>query len=173
MDINNILNTPLFGISISIVAFFLGDALFRALKIDRLTPTLTRSFLIIIFLTVFNINIETFKIGGDVINAFIAPATIALAIPLYKNIEYLKKRLPAVLIGIVVGAMAGLITIIALGKIFNVDISIIKSLLPKSSTGAISLSIAEYNGGIIELTALFTILTGTVGTIVARPLFKA
>lgn len=172
MEINNLLNTPLFGVTISIIAYFIGVYIFDRTKLTLLNPLLVGSILIISILAFFRIDLTTYQVGGDLITFLIGPATVALAIPLYKNINYLKRRLPSILIGILVGAGAGLLTVIGLGKLLNLDMAIIKSLLPKSTTAAIGLSISEYNEGIVELTSIFIILTGIVGSMIARQLFK-
>lgn len=172
MDLNNLLQTPLFGITISIIGYIIGVSIFEKYKLSVLNPILIASGFIMLFLYLFNIDMEVYKIGGNIITFFIAPATVALAIPLYKNIHYLKKRFFPIIIAIIVGSAAGLITVIILGNILNVDITIIKSLLPKSTTAAIGYEISELNGGIVELTAIFIIATGTIGTIISKTLYK-
>ena len=75
-------------------------------------------------------------------------------------------------IGIFTGAVAGILSIILLGKLLNIDPSIIKSLLPKSTTAAIGLTIAEYNQGIVELTAVFIVFTGIFGIMIVDKIYQ-
>lgn len=172
MDLNSILNTPLFGITISILGFMIGIAISKKVKSPIFNPLVVGGLLIVIILSIFKIDLEVYNQGGDIIKFFIAPATVALAVPLYKNMDLLKKRFSSVMIGILVGALAGMLSIILMGRMFGLDGSIIKSLLPKSTTAAIGLSIAEYNDGIVELTAIFILFTGIFGTLVVDNIYK-
>lgn len=173
MTINNLLDSPLFGVSISILAFSLGIKVNKRFKSPIFNPLLVAGLLIIGFLSIFKIDLVVYQQGGDMIKFFIAPATVALAVPLYKNMDLLKKSLPSILIGIVGGALAGMVTVVILGRAFGLDPSIAKSLLPKSTTAAIGLSIAEYNGGLVELAAIFILFTGVFGSMVAEPVYRA
>lgn len=172
MDLNNILNTPLFGITITILAFMIGLRVNKRFTSPLFNPLIVGGLLIIGLLSILKIDLEVYKVGGDIIKFFIAPATVALAIPLYKNIELLKKRFFSIFIGILVGAVAGMLTVILLGRVFGLDGSIIKSLIPKSTTAAIGLSIAEYNEGIVELAAIFILFTGILGTLIGESVYK-
>jgi len=172
MKINDILNTPLFGITISILAFSLGLRVSKKFRSPVFNPLIIGGLLVIGFLSIFKIDLQVYNKGGDMIKFFIAPATVALAVPLYKNIDLLKKSFLSIIVGITAGAIAGMLTVILLGRIFGIDETIIRSLIPKSTTAAIGLSISEYNGGLIELTAIFIDFTGVFGSMVVDKVYS-
>ncbi|SHD75778.1 LrgB family protein [Schnuerera ultunensis] len=81
------LDTPLFGMTLSIVAFIIGIFINKKSKIAVFNPLLLSAIIIIGFLLYFDIDYETYNKGGSIISFFIAPATVVLAVPLYKNIK--------------------------------------------------------------------------------------
>lgn len=84
-------NNMFFGIFISLIAFEIGLFIYKKTKLPIFNPLLTATILIIYFLKIFNIDFDTYNNGGQFINIFLGPATIVLAVPLYKNLIYLKK----------------------------------------------------------------------------------
>lgn len=133
---------------------------------------LIAAVLIIVFLTKFNIDYETYNKGGSIISFFIAPATVVLAVPLYKNIKLLKGKWISIIIGITIGSLAGLVTIFVLCKAFGIEDIIMISMFPKSTTAAISLEIAETIGGLPNLAVAFTAVAGISGNILGEYVFK-
>lgn len=86
-------NTPYFGIGLSVAVFLIGTYLFKRSNGFFLFAPLFFSMVVgIVFLKATGIPYENYKIGGDIINFFLEPATICFAIPLYKKREVLKKH---------------------------------------------------------------------------------
>lgn len=166
------LDTPLFGVSISIIAFFIGIYINKKTNKGILNPLIVSSIIIIGFLLYFDIDYEIYNKGGSIISFFIAPATVVLAVPLYKNIRLLKGKWFNVLTGITLGSLAGLFSIYILSKLFKIEATVMISLFPKSTTAAISMEIAEHIGGIPALALAFTVLTGNIGYFMAEYIFK-
>lgn len=166
------LDTPLFGVTISIIAFIIGIYISKKTKIAIINPLVISYIIIISFLLYFDIDYEIYNKGGSIISFFIAPATVVLAVPLYKNIKLLKERWPSILIGITLGSLAGLFSIFLMSKIFKIDDIVMLSLFPKSTTAAISMEIADQIGGIPALAVAFTAVTGIVGNFMGDYIFK-
>lgn len=164
--------SPLFGVTITIIAFFFGKYINQKTKKAIFNPILISTALIILFLINLNIDYETYNKGGSIISFFIAPATVVLAVPLYKNIHLLKGKWISILVGITVGSLAGLVTVFALCKAFGIDDTIMISMFPKSTTAAISLEIAKSIGGLPHLAVIFTAVTGVGGNILGEYVFK-
>jgi len=165
-------STPLFGVLLSLVAFEVGLLINRKTKLSVLNPLLIALCLIIIVLKVLNISLEEYNVGGQIITFFLAPATVALAIPLYKNIQLLKKNALPILGGIFVGSSVGIISIILMAKAFHLDLVLGLSLIPKSITTPIGIEVSKQLGGIPEITVAAIIVTGLTGTIMAESIFK-
>lgn len=129
-------------------------------------PLLVAVLLIIIFLTVFHIDVDTYNKSGEFINMFLGPSTVVLAVPLYKQMDLLKKNAAAILTGISVGSIIGICMIIGISYYLGLDSDIIKSLIPKSVTTPIGIAISSQLGGIVPITVLAVIVTGIIGSII-------
>lgn len=164
--------SPLFGVTITIIAFFFGKYINQKTKKAIFNPILIATALIIMLLINLNIDYETYNKGGSIISFFIAPATVVLAVPLYKNIHLLKGRWISILIGITTGSLAGLVTIFVLCRAFGIDDIIMISMFPKSTTAAISLDLAKSIGGLPNLAVIFTAIAGISGNILGEYVFK-
>jgi len=156
----------LFGLTLSLLSFEIGLYIYRKTKIAILNPLLIAIFLVISFLLLFNIEIESFNKGGDFINMFLGPATVVLALPLYKQINLFKKHFLAIIVGIFIGSSISILSVIFIGKLFNLDNSIILSLIPKSVTTPIGIEISNSLGGITSVTVLSIVISGIIGAVI-------
>ena len=168
----NVLNTPIFGILLTVLFFNLSVYIQKKTKNPVFNPLLISILGIIICLNIFKIPYENYKIGADAINYFLGPITIVLAVPLYRQFELLKKYKFEIFIGISCGVIVSFISIISIGKLFNASTDIINSLIPKSITSPMGISLANTINGIQSVTVVCIILTGILGAIIAPTIFK-
>jgi predicted murein hydrolase (TIGR00659 family) len=133
---------------------------------------LTASALVIGVLLIFKIPYESYNNGASMLSYLLAPVTVALAVPLYKKFEYIKKSFLPILIGITVGVCVSIVFIYYVSLLFGLSDELTVSLLPKSVTAPISQAISAEFGGIPSITVFATILTGIVGGIVGPITFK-
>lgn len=166
------IDTPIFGVLISILAFEIGVFINKKTKISFFNPLLISVTIIISFLLIFNIDYKTYNRGGSIISFLLGPATVVLVVPLYKQIENLKKNSLPILVGIFVGVLTAIISIYYLSKLFGLDEIIVLSLIPKSVTAAISMEVSREIGGIPSLTMAATVITGIVGNMVGPYIYK-
>lgn len=158
-----IINSPLFGIFLTIITFIIGYEIQVKLGLKFLSPMVTSSVLIILVLLFFKIPYSNYKIGADIITFFVAPATVVLAVPLYKNLEIIKKYFLPILLGCIVGISIGVIIGIFLCNIFGINKEIILSMLSKSVTSAIGYEISKKIGAITEIAMVFIVICGIIG----------
>lgn len=168
----NILETPLFGVILTILFFNIAVFINKKTKNPILNPLLVAIIGIIIFLNISNIPYESFKKGGDSINFFLGPVTILLAVPLYKQFELFKKYLKEILIGISCGVLVSFISIVIIGRFTSAHIDIVNSLIPKSITTPMGISLTNTLNGIESITVVSIICTGILGAIIAPVVFK-
>lgn len=161
-----ILNNPLFWIFITLVAFEIGMAIHKKTKFPLFNPLLIAIVIVIGVLVVFKIDYEVYSLGGKFINSFLGPATVVLAVPLYKQLESLKENLWPILIGVFVGSVSSIVSIILLGKVFNLNEILIVSLIPKSVTTPIGVEVSKNLGGIPSVTIVAIVITGIFGAII-------
>ncbi|WP_458863418.1 LrgB family protein [Acidaminobacterium chupaoyuni] len=160
-------NTPLFGIVLSVAAFEVGLFLNKKLKTPVANPLAIAVFLIIAFLQISGIPLESYQRGGDVIAIFLAPATAVLAISIYGQLERLKRHCLPILVGCTVGSCASIFSVIVLCRLFGLDETLTASLIPKSVTTPIAIGIAAESGGIPAVTVAAVIFTGILGAILS------
>lgn len=168
----NVLETPLFGIILTILFFNISVYINKKTGSPILNPLLVTIIGIILFLNITKIPYESFKKGADSINFFLGPVTILLAVPLYKQFELFKKYIKEILVGISCGVLVSFVSIIIIGRFTSAHIDIINSLIPKSITTPMGLSLTNTINGIESITVVSIICTGILGAIIAPSIFK-
>ncbi len=163
--LSEFLNTPLFGILLSLISFQIGILLYKKTRLSILNPLLVASILVITFLLYFGVDFETYNRGGDYISFFLGPATVVLAVPLYRKIRLLKSNALPILAGIIVGCTAGISSILMLSNLLGLDEVISRSLSPKSVTTPIGVEISKQIGGLPAITVAAIVFTGIAGAI--------
>lgn len=170
--LNDVLYSPYFGVVLSIFSFEFGVFISRKVKNPIANPLLIAVVIIVAILEIFHIPMEAFQKGGSVINLFLAPATAALAVPIYKNLQILKANLVPILTGTIVGSFSSMAIIFGLCKLFGLDSTLTASLLSKSVTTPIAMGVTEQLGGIVPIGIAAVIFTGITGSIVAPFMVK-
>ena len=112
-------------------------------KFPLFNPLLIAAILVIAFLKIFNIDFDTYNKGGQFINIFLGPATIVLAVPLYKNLHLLKKNFLPIFAGIFIGSLVSVLSVISISIFLGLDNSLTISLLSKSVTTPIGIEITN------------------------------
>lgn len=153
----------LFGLLSTITLYLI----FKKLNL-KINLMLSVGLSLIIILKVFNINYETYLISANFLSFLIAPATVALAYPMYKNKKVLLKNKRALYPTLVLGAITAIISTYFCAKFFGADLKVIMSLIPKSTTMPIALEISKALGGYQELTACVVALTGIFGGVLGH-----
>ena len=163
-----IFNSALFGLILSLVAYEIGLRIKKKLKLAIFNPLLISIAIIIAFLLFFNINYEEYNNGAKYLGYLLTPATMCLAVPLYEQLEILKKNVKAIMAGIISGVITSMSSILALSVIFNFSHTEYVTILPKSITTAIGIGISEELGGIVTITVAVIIITGIFGNMTAE-----
>ena len=161
-----------FGMVISVAAYLLGVWLKKKTRWAVMNPLLVSIILTMGVLLFLDIDYDTYNSGAKYLSYFLTPATVCLAIPLYKQLELLKHNMAAVLTGIISGVLASLVSVLGLSLAFGLEHQYYVTLLPKSITTAIGMGISEEAGGIVTLTVASIIITGIFGNIIAEVVFK-
>lgn len=169
---NGITTSPVFGVLTSIIAYEIGALIKRKFKLSVFNPLLIAIIILIAFLCKFNIKYSDYNNGGQIISFFLAPATVALALPLYKKFSLFKENALPILLGILCGTISGIMSVIALSKLFNLSAKLTKSLVPKSITTPIGMALAQQLGGLPSIAVVAIIITGILGSIIGPTLYK-
>lgn len=161
-------SNPVFGIFLTIAIYRLAVKLKTKFNFAINNPLLTGIGGIVLILTIFNIPYENYKVGGDYIHFLLGPATVILAVPLYRQLDLLKKNLLPIIVGVLAGSFFALLSIGLLCKVFGFDKVLTASLLPKSVTMPIGIEVAESLGGISSITVISIVVTGLTGAVFAE-----
>lgn len=167
-----ILNSNYFGLILSISLFVLAVKLKQRFKFALLNPLLVSTVLCIALLALLDIPYDNYKSSAGMLSFLLTPATVCLAIPMYRQLKLLRENLPAVACAITAGTCSSLLSILLMGKMFSLSNEHIVTLLPKSITTAIGMGVSEEAGGIVTLTVAGIIITGILGNMIAESVFR-
>jgi predicted murein hydrolase (TIGR00659 family) len=162
------LTHPLFGITLSVMAYTGAHLIHQRWR--WLHPLFICSGFIIVILLSFHIPYEAYKIGGDILTLLLGPATVALGVPLYKNARLIKTHITGILIAVVLGSITGIVSAAVIVGLLGGSREILLSMLPKSVSSPIAIEISRHLGGVPELTAVLTVLTGLFGSMFGKKL---
>ena len=161
-----------FGVVLSVAAYSFGMWLKKKTGFALCNPLLVAVIIIAPILLVTHISYDEYMKGAESISYLLTPATVCLAIPLYKQLALLKQNKAAVFCGIAAGVAANAAVIFVLCLLFKMEHVHYVTLLPKSITTAIGMGVSEEAGGIVTLTVVSIIITGVSGVIMSEGLFK-
>lgn len=164
--------SPYFGVALSVVAFWIGVKLQRRFQTPICNPLIIAIVLIVVVLEIFHISYEDYNVGGEIINMFLAPATACLAVAIYTKMDILKRNWLPIFVGCVVGSATSMLSVYAMCLLFGLDESLTVSLIPKSVTTPIAVSISQGNGGAVPITVVAVIFTGILGSILSPFLIR-
>ncbi len=171
--VNEVLkDSVFFGVTVSILAYYIGEKLRERYRLPVLNPLLIATILVIGLLLVFHIDYETYEQGADFITFLLTPATICLAVPLYRQIEVLKKNVAAIVVSILSGCIAHVLILLGIAAVFHVDQVLLISFLPKSVTTPIAIGICGEMGGIQSVTVVGVVAAGILGSIAGPFIFR-
>lgn len=146
-------------------AFALFKELQRRTGWVLLNPILLTIALLILFLKLTGISYETYQEGGQLIEFWLKPAVVALGVPLYLQLEMIKKQLLPILLSQLVGCLVGIVSVVLVAKLLGATPDVICSLAPKSVTTPIAMEVSNTAGGIPSLTAAVVVLVGLFGAV--------
>ena len=169
---NVMLTSATIGVVISLIGFFIGILCREKFKLPIFNPLLIAIIFTIGFVSIFRIDYDSYYSSAKYLSWLLTPATVALAVPLYKEIDKLKANWKMILIYIACGCISSVVTVLVLSLVFRFNHAQYVTFLPKSITTAIGMGVAEELGGIVPVTVAAIIVTGIFGAIIADIVFK-
>ena len=165
-------NSVYWGVLISLASYALGMWLRKKTGLSFMNPLLISIVLVTLFLSLTGVSYKAYESSTHFISYLLTHATICLAVPLYEQIELLKKNWKAVVAGIVSGVVSSLVCILLLSMLFKFDHQTYVTLLPKSITTAIGMELAGELGGYVPLAVVLIVLTGVLGNVIAEVVLR-
>lgn len=115
---------------------------------------------------VLDVEYADYRAGTELIAFWLGPATVALAVPLHRQVRRLRGRVVPILVGITVGAAVSIVTAWGLVELAGGGDELARTMSPKSATTPVSIALSELVGGIPALSAVFSVLAGILGAVV-------
>ncbi len=160
------------GAVISLINYWIGLKIKEKTKLSICNPLLISIILTVLFVLIFRIDYDTYNASAKYLSWLLTPATVSLAIPLYLEIDRLKKNIKAILVSIFAGSVISMGSILLMSMLFGFSHSQFVTFLPKSITTAIGMSVSEELGGFVSITVAAIIVTGILGAVIADTVCK-
>ncbi len=165
--------SPLLGLTVTLLAYLAGTWVFeRSGRHPLLNPVLLAIAGLVALLELTDTPYATYFEGAQFVHFLLGPATVALAIPLYANLQRIRRLLLPLMVSLVAGSCVAAASAVAVANAFGASLPVVLSLAPKSATTPVAMGVAEKIGGIPSLTAVLVILTGIIGAVLAPGLLK-
>ncbi len=166
--------SPLLWLTATLGAYLIADRIAIATKRHPLAnPVAIAAALVIALLVATDTDYRTYFAGAQFVHFLLGPATVALAVPLYRNLPRVRRSLLPMAAALVAGSLAAIVSAVGTAAVLGAPYAVVVSLAPKSVTAPIAMSLAESLGGIPTLTAALVILTGIFGATVVSPVMNA
>ncbi|HLS58212.1 MAG TPA: LrgB family protein [Paracoccaceae bacterium] len=165
--------TPLLWLTATLIAYVIGERISRGFSRHPLAnPVIISTALLVTLLAVTGTPYPDYFAGAQFIHFLLGPATVALAIPLWRNRTQVRRNLLPMVAALLAGSLTAVASAVAIAWMLGAPREILASLAPKSVTSPIAMALAEPLGGIPALTAVLVVLTGVLGAVVVTPLMN-
>ncbi len=165
-------NSLFAGITLSLGCYALGSLLRKKFTSPWVNPFLISVVVSIAVLVLCKIDYEYYYQSAKYMSFLLTPATVCLAVPLYEQLELLKKNFWAIVMGIFAGALASAVSIFILCFLLKLPKEMLATLLPKTVTTAIGMGVSEELGGYVTITVATIVVTGILGNVLADVFLK-
>lgn len=157
---------------VTYLIYLLSKKIYKKITIAAFHPLLLAPILLIVLITITHVSANQYLQGSKLLSHMLAPATVAFAVPIYKNLAIIKKYIGTIAVSITVGTLVAMISTFLLSKLIHLSDDFIVSILPRSITTPIAMEVSKEIGGLPALTTVFVIITGIAGGIVGPKVLK-
>jgi predicted murein hydrolase (TIGR00659 family) len=165
---------PLLWLTLTLVAYAAGDALSAATgRAPLANPVLVAVAMLAVLLWGTDTSYAVYFEGAQFVHFLLGPATVALAVPLFKQGARLKRAALPVAAGLITGSVVAMGSALGIAAALGADGALLATLTPKSTTAPVAIGLAESLGGSPTLAAVLVILTGMTGAVIVTPMMNA
>lgn len=165
-------NSVYFGALLSLGTYGIGLWMKKKFHHPIFNPLLISICICIVVLLVLRIDYTDYYEGAKYISYLLTPSTVCLAIPLYEQMEVLKKYSKGIFMGIIAGVITGLCSVLGFALMFHFSHKEYVTFLPKSITTAIGMDLSKELGGYVSITVAVIVITGLLGNLIAEGVFR-
>lgn len=167
-----LLNIGILPVVLTLFAYQMGVLCQKKFRLPIFNPILIGMIIVILTLKVTGLSTGSYQNGVKLLSWLMTPATVCLAIPMYEQVQALKKNLKAILVGVAAGALSCLAMLLIFSLVMGFDRNLTVSILPKGITAAIGVSLTELFGGTPSITTLGISVTGIGGNMFGKQFCK-
>lgn len=165
--------SPLLHLTLTLVAYRAGTLIYQRQRFNPLfNPVLIAVVIVVSILLVTRTSYQTYFQGAQFVHFLLGPATVALAVPLYRQVERVRRSGLAIAVSLLAGSMTAVLSAVGIVWLLGGGRVSIASIAPKSVTAPVAMGIAQELGGLPSLTAVLVILTGILGAMFGPPLMN-
>jgi predicted murein hydrolase (TIGR00659 family) len=165
-----ILRHPAFGILITVLAYTVALSLHRRWR--WIPPIVSACVPIVALLLLLHEPYSEYNRGGSYLTWWLGPATVALAVPMYRQGKALREKLPKIGLVVLAGTVVGMATAGLTAWMLGAPLPVVMSTVPKSVTTPIAIEVCKELKGIPQITIALVILAGVLGASFGRPLLR-
>ena len=166
--------SPLLWLTVTLTAYVAADALAARLGRPALAnPVVMAAAAIVVLLLLTGTDYPLYFEGAQFVHFLLGPATVALAVPLHRNLAAVRRSLKAIAAALVAGSITAALSAVAVAWALGAPPAVLASLAPKSVTAPIAMELAKSLGGIPSLAAVLVVLTGITGAVMVTPMMNA
>lgn len=163
MTVSSTIVVTVFAIAVTVGAYALSLTARRRYPSPLTTPVLFSTIIVIAVLLMAGVSFEDYRPAKEIMTFLLGPATVALAIPLYKNRRAFFSQLVPASLGLLAGSLGTMIVAGLSARILGFSPELLSSIAIKSTTVPIAVEIARIVHGNPTLTAIFVVITGMIG----------
>ncbi|ANO32813.1 CidB/LrgB family autolysis modulator [Vibrio breoganii] len=157
---------------LSIVVYFIARFIAKKAHHPLANPLLISLAIIIPFLLLFKVPYQTYYQGNELIQHLLQPAVVALAYPLYEQLNEIRAKWKLILTTCVIGSLGAMLSSSLLAVLLGADSQLLASIMGKSVTTAIAMQVSAELGGEPAVAAILVLLAGLTGSLLAYPVYQ-
>ena len=167
-----LLSIGILPVVLTLFAYQIGVQCQKKFRLSIFNPILIGVIVVLAVLSLIGMDRKSYQEGMKFLSWLMTPATVCLAIPMYEQIQILRKNLKAILAGVAAGTVSCLTMLLVLMLVLKFDRNLAVSLLPKGITTAIGMPLAELYGGTPSIATMGIIFTGIFGNVLGLQFCK-
>lgn len=165
--------SPLFALILTLTAYHIGNTIYlRSNKYPLANPVAISVLLVALALYWVDMPYATYFQGAQFVHFLLGTATVSLAVPIYRGITVLRKRLFPLVVALLCGGVVSIVSAVMIATVMGADAAIIGAFYPKSVTAPIAMGVAERLGVSPTLTAVFAVVTGILGAVLGSSIMN-
>lgn len=165
-----IVRHPVFSVAFTALVYWPALALHRRWR--WIPPIVAAGLPIVVLLLLVGEPFAEYNRGGSFLAWFLGPATVGLAVPMYRHGLALRRSLPKLILIVFLGSVAGMTSAGVMAWLLGAPREVVMSTVPKSVTTPIAIEVCKELNGIPQITIAMVIVAGLLGASFGKPLLK-